>query len=87
MKFHFFKAFFILNISVDVQQIVDINDLNLNFVVKFRLKLTWFDVQLMWVNLKKSRFQNFLNEEEKKMIWMPKIRMESSKNIKPIRFE
>ena len=72
---------------MDVQQIVDINDLNLNFVVKFRLKLTWFDVQLMWVNLKKSRFQNFLNEEEKKMIWMPKIRMESSKNIKPIRFE
>ena len=76
-----------LNISVDVQQIVDINDLNLNFVVKFRLKLTWFDVQLMWVNLKKRKFQNFLNEEEKKMIWMPKIRMESSKNIKPIRFE
>ena len=76
-----------LNISVDVQQIVDINDLNLNFVVKFRLKLTWFDVQLMWVNLKKRKFQNFLNEEEKKMIWIPKIRMESSKNIKPIRFE
>ena len=76
-----------MNISVDVQQIVDINDLNLNFVVKFRLKLTWFDVQLMWVNLKKRKFQNFLNEEEKKMIWMPKIRMESSKNIKPIRFE
>ena len=64
---------------MDVQQIVDINDLNLNFVVKFRLRLKWFDVQLMWVNLKNSKYRNFLNDEEKKLIWLPKLRMESSK--------
>ena len=64
---------------MDVQQIVDINDLNLNFVVKFRLRLKWFDVQLMWVNLKNSKYRNFLNDEEKNLIWLPKLRMESSK--------
>ena len=76
-----------IEVSVDVQQIVNINDLHLNFVAKFRLKLRWFDVQLRWVNLKNSRFRNFLNNEEKMMIWMPKLRMEESDYIKPIKVD
>ena len=76
-----------INVSVDVQQIVNINDLHLNFVAKFRLRLKWFDVQLMWLNLKNSSFRNFLNDEEKKKIWMPKLRMEESDYIKPIKVD
>ena len=76
-----------INVSVDIQQIVNINDLDLNFVAKFRLRLQWFDVQLWWLNLKNSSFRNFLNDEEKKKIWMPKLRMEESDYIKPIKVD
>ena len=73
-----------IKVSVDVQQIVNINDLKLHFGAKFRLRLKWFDLQLKWVNLKESKFRNFLNDDEKKMIWIPKLRMEDSDYIKPI---
>ena len=76
-----------IKVSVDVQQIVNINDLDLNFEAKFRLRLRWFDVQLWWVNLKNSSFWNFLNNEEKKKIWMPKLRMEESDYIRPIKVD
>ena len=76
-----------INVSVTVQQIVRINDLHLNFEAKFRLRLKWFDAQLMWLNLKNSSFRNFLNDEEKGMIWMPKLRMEESDYIKLLKVD
>ena len=76
-----------IEVSVDVQQIVNINDLDLNFEAKFRLRLRWFDVQLWWVNLKNSSFRNFLNDEEKKKIWMPRLQMEESDYIRPIKVD
>ena len=62
-----------LNLSVNIEQIVNVKDLELKFVAKLTLKIKWFDVQLSWINLKDESTRNFLSEEEMSKIWKPKI--------------
>ena len=72
-----------LSIYVNVTQIVDIKDLDLSFIAKLTIEIEWFDVQVHWINLKERARRNFLNEEEKQKIWIPKINFGNSENIDP----
>ena len=73
-----------LNLTVDIDQIVDVKDLELKFVVKLTLKIEWFDVQLKWINLNDESSTNFLSKREIDKIWTPKVQFGNSENIKPI---
>ena len=73
-----------LNVSINIEQIVNVKDLDLKFVAKLTLKIKWFDVQLSWINLKNESTRNFLSEKEIGMIWQPKIQFGNSENISPI---
>ena len=72
-----------LSIYVNVTQIVDIKDLDLRFIAKLTIEIEWFDVQVHWINLKERARRNFLNEDEKLKIWIPKINFGNSENIDP----
>ena len=76
-----------LFINVDVDQIVDIKDMDLRFVAKLTVTIKWFDVQLTWINLKSEDAMNFLNSEEKKMIWIPKVNFGNSEYIEPFQVD
>ena len=73
-----------LNLSVDIDQLVNVKDLDLKFEVKFTLKIKWFDVQLTWMNLMNESTRNFLSKKEIEKIWKPKVQFGNSENINPI---
>ena len=73
-----------LKLSIDIEQIVNVKDLDLKFVAKLKLKIKWFDVQLSWINLKEESTKNFLSAKEIDLIWHPQVQFGNSENINPI---
>ena len=62
-----------INISVDVLNILDIDEVAGTFTVSFELHSTWFDPRLTYVNLKNNTDLNTLTEQEKLDVWSPII--------------
>ena len=62
-----------VNISVKVIEILNINEVQQSFQLKFSLFLTWYDYRLVYHNLKASRIANSPSKEEVAKLWMPKI--------------
>ena len=62
-----------INISVDILNILDIDEVAGIFKVSFELHSTWFDPRLTYVNLKNNTDLNTLTEQEKLDVWSPII--------------
>ena len=60
-----------VQMSMAVMDILDINEVDLNFVLKFRLLMEWYDHRLVYHNLKLERSENLLTREEIEKLWIP----------------
>jgi hypothetical protein len=60
-----------VNISMAVMTIISINEVDLNYIMKFRLVLEWYDYRLVYHNLKRERSGNLLTREEIDRLWIP----------------
>ena len=60
-------------LSVDIKEILKLDEIGKTFRVKFKLYLTWIDSRLIYQNLKKNPNLNVLQLDTQKRIWAPVI--------------
>ena len=68
-----------VNISTKVIDILNINEVQQSFKVKFSILLSWYDYRLVYHNLKTSRIANSPTVEEKDKLWIPNIVFDNTK--------
>ena len=68
-----------VNISLDILDILDINEVEGQFEVSFELHQTWYDDRHVYVNLKEEADLNTLTSSEKDDIWKPFIVFSNTK--------
>ena len=56
-----------------IQDINEINELGMNFKVKFKVNMEWFDPRITFRNLEKSSNENLLDLDEVGQIWIPQL--------------
>ena len=67
------KDLLVVNISVIIEDIVSIDEVNEAFTTKLDIRREWFDRQLTFKNLKEESVLNTLTPEDQEMVWKPKI--------------
>ena len=68
-----------VTLSLNVQNILDIQEVQQRFSLKFDLEEKWLDSRLQFYNLKKDEVMNTLVTKEKNMIWVPRILFSNTK--------
>ena len=58
-------------IDVSLLNILDINALNTNIYIQFRMTMAWYDLRLKFKNLKKENYKNVVSDSEH--IWIPTL--------------
>ena len=76
-----------VNVSSEIIDILNINEVEQAFEVKFRLFLSWYDVRLIFHNLKMSRMANSPAIDEVERLWIPNIIFDNTKNNDVITFD
>ena len=69
-----------VNVSFTVMDMLSIQEVNLVFVLKFRLLMEWYDHRLKYHNLKKQRSANLLTREEIDKLWIPFVVFGNTEN-------
>ena len=69
-----------VNISMAVMDIFSIQEVDLVFVLKFRLLMEWYDDRLTYHNLKVERSANLLTKEEIDKLWIPFVVFGNTEN-------
>ena len=60
-----------VHVSMAVMDIISIKEVDLNYILKFRLVLEWYDHRLIYHNLKEDRSGNLLTREDIRRLWIP----------------
>ena len=76
-----------INVSTDIIDILDIDEVEQAFEVKFRLFLSWYDIRLIFHNLKVSQTANRPSIEEAERLWIPNIVFDNTKDNDVITFD
>ena len=67
-----------LFIDLDLKRFLEITENDGLFRVNFKIKLTWYDNRLQFLNLKTKHAANTLTEKEYIKIWKPKLEFKNS---------
>jgi Neurotransmitter-gated ion-channel ligand binding domain len=62
-----------INITIEIHNVLSINEIEDKIEVTIKLILEWYDSRLMFRNIKSKEYFNILNENEAAQIWQPKI--------------
>ena len=62
-----------VQLSVDVKEIIAIDEVEQIINIQFQLTLSWFDGRLQYFNLKEDKILNTLTFAELEDIWVPQI--------------
>ena len=70
----------IVYIKVGIEDIYDIHELELDYTVRLKVSLAWYDNRITFRNLKKENGENLLDITEIENIWFPQVVFSNSKN-------
>ena len=62
-----------VELSIDIKEIISINEVEQIINIQFKLEMTWFDSRLQYYNLKENQKMNTLTFPELEGIWVPQI--------------
>ena len=62
-----------INISIQIEDIIDLDEIKGLMKAKFTVKLNWLDTYTKYVNLNKNENLNILKMCQKKELWMPTL--------------
>ena len=68
-------------VSIQVFDIIDINELDMTYTVYFRVTMKWFDSRIIFRNLKARAYENNLEDSEFDKIWIPNLYIMHSNNV------
>ena len=74
----------VLNVSINILDIISIDENQGFFRTKFTLTRSWFDIHLTYQNLKKNK-TNSLYTEDKSIIWRPNFELENIESLEKIK--
>ena len=70
-----------ISISIEVMDMIEINELNMDYTIEVKVMMKWFDSRITFRNLKPTHYENQLNDEERDQIWKPELLFLHSKGI------
>ena len=76
-----------INVSSEILDILKIDEVEQALEVKFRLLLSWYDVRLIFHNLKVSSMANSPSSDEAEQLWIPNIIFDNTKDNDVITFD
>ena len=79
------EIFLFINVTVILQQILDINEVEEAFVTKIETEREWFDNRLTYTNLKSDDHLNVLSENDRELIWSPILVYHNIKNREQVK--
>ena len=62
-----------VNVSMVIEKIDNVKELEMSLDAKFLLKLEWYDSRLSYKNLLDNDHTNLLNDEHRNQIWTPSL--------------
>ena len=68
-------------ISMEVLDVLETNELQMEYTVELKIKLNWFDTRIIFRNLKPSHYENQLTKLEIEKIWTPNLLLLHSNQI------
>ena len=69
-----------VNISINIEQLNQIEEVKMSFSAKFTIAVEWFDGRLTWKDLNDDEFLNIPNKEVIDKLWVPVITFENTEN-------
>ena len=69
-----------VNVSMVVMDVLRISEVDLVFVLKFRILMVWHDYRLKYHNLKREQSLNSLAREEIDNLWIPYVVFANTEN-------
>ena len=60
-------------LSINVIEVLDLNEVDAAMVLQFRMTLRWRDSRVKFRNLKKENFLNTVGREDAAKIWYPQV--------------
>ena len=60
-------------LSINVIEVLDLNEVNAAMVLQYRMTLRWRDPGIKFKNLKKENFLNTVGREDAAKIWYPQV--------------
>ena len=67
-----------VNVSIHIQSVSNIKELDMEFDVRLRVKFKWFDQRVTFRNLKTVNKMNIVNLEDMGRIWLPYLSFKNS---------
>ena len=64
--------------SLQIFDILDLDELAMTYTIMFRIFLKWFDPRIVFRNLKPNKYENKLEDSEIRQIWTPKLYLKKS---------
>ena len=61
----------IVNLSIFIDKIININENNGYFKIKMRMVRTWYNPHLKFINLKRTAVKNLISSDDIKIMWIP----------------
>ena len=69
-----------VKISMAVMDVLGISEVNLEYVLKFRFLMVWYDYRLKYHNLKQEQSLNSLSRAEIDKLWIPYVVFSNTEN-------
>ena len=69
-----------VKLSLTLESLENIEEVKMSFSVKFNLEAEWFDKRLEWMNLKKEKHLNILNNNIIDELWVPTVVFKNTEN-------
>ena len=61
----------IVNLSIFIDKIINIDENNGYFKIKMRMVRTWYNPHLKFINLKRTAVKNLMSSDDMKIMWVP----------------
>ena len=74
----------VVDVSLNIEDILEVNELSGAFTVKLSLQREWFDSRLTYKHLKEESRKNRLLPDERSLTWYPKMTFFNTQNINKI---
>ena len=72
------KDLVIVDVSIDLLKVVDIDEEDYSIEIQVEITLKWRENRAAYQNLKKTISLNALTDEDKNMLWLPKVIYENT---------
>ena len=76
-----------VNVSIDLQKVVDINEEDYSIEIQFEITFEWKENRATYLNLKANSSPNALNQRDIEKLWLPEVIYENTDQKKSTRLE